>query len=307
MKSQLLLLSTSLLIPFAALLFSPAMTKELLKDLRILRILHYVALAGLGMSLYLRVDNRLCVYWESGNVLVFPLFIIALTYAAVFAIVSNNIEDLAADRISNPKRPLVIGAVATGPYLRAGIFCQAWALLLALLVQKEMFWGVFAISAGYFIYSCRPFRLKRIPFLAKAIIGINSLAVTVCGYVLAGGKLADFPPIWIFYILVPLALAANLVDLKDTEGDRQTGIRTLPVLWGEDKARFFVAAATMFAYAMAGFLLHISWVYPLNILVAVAHTWFLYRKPYDEKPVFLIYVAALFALDVFLFFSTTQF
>lgn len=307
MENQAILLGLSLLIPLCALFYFPLLTKEILRDLRIPRILHYVALAGLGMALYLRTDDHLNIYLRSDKVLLFPLFIVALTYAAVFAIVTNNIEDLGADQISNPKRPLVTGTVDTLSYLWAGIFCQVWALLLALMTQKALFFGILAISAGYYIYSCRPFRLKRIPIVAKIIIGFNSLAVAVCGYVLTGGNLADFSLIWVFYILVPLSLAANFVDLKDTEGDRHTGVKTLPVLWGEDKARLFITACTVFAYLMAGFLLHIWWVYPLNILIAALHIRFLYQQPYDEKPVFLIYVAALFGLDVFLFFSTSQF
>lgn len=307
MENQAIILGLSLSIPLFAFLFFPLITKEIFRDLRILRILHYVALAGLGMALYLRMDDHLNVYLRSGKTLLFPLFIVALTYAAVFAIITNNIEDLGADRISNPKRPLVTGTVDRASYLWAGVFCQGWALLLALMAQKELFFGVFAISAGYYLYSCKPFRLKRIPFVAKIIIGFNSLAVAVCGFVITGGRLSDFPLIWVFYILVPLSLAANFVDLKDTEGDRHTGIKTLPVLWGEDKARLFITGCTLFAYAMAGFLLHLTWVYPLNILMATCHIWFLYKQPYQEKPVFLIYVAALFGLDVFLFFSNSQF
>lgn len=307
MISQILLLGFSVLLPVLFWVYSPVLTKEILGDLRIPRILHYVALAGLGMALHLRMVDDWGSVLQSGLLPVFLLFIVALAYAAVFAIVTNNIEDLEADRISNPERPLVGNRVPKDSYYRAGVFCQGYALLLGILVQKEMFFGVLAISVGYYIYSCPPFRLKRFPFLAKGIIGFNSLAVALCGFVLAGGQLFQFPAIWIFYIVVPLSLAANFVDLKDTVGDGHTGVRTLPVLWGERKARFFIACCTVFAYGMAGFLLSIVWVYPLLLAVTVAHIWLLYRKPYDEKPIFLVYVTALLSLDVCLFLTTQSF
>lgn len=297
----------SLIFPLILLFYKSTLTKEILKDLRIVRILHYVALAGLGMALYLRESNYLTLYLNSDSFFVFPLFIISLAYSAVFAIVTNNIEDLEADKITNPNRPLVKGTVNAQSYYRVGIFCQVFSFFIAFMAQKEMFYGILAISVGYYIYSCKPFRLKRIPFIAKLIIGCNSLAVAVCGFVLAGGNVFDFPLIWVFYILIPLSLAANFVDLKDTEGDGKTGIKTLPVLWGEPKAKLFIAGCTVSAYIMAGVLLRIPWLYPLNFLMAVLHIWFLYKKPYDEKPVFMIYVSALFGLDIFLFISITQF
>lgn len=306
MKIQLLLLGISLIPPVLFWIFSPILSRALFSDLRILRILHYITLAGLGTVLYLRKTDW-SLYILAKSLLVLSLFAIALIYAAVFAIVTNNIEDLEADKISNPERPLVQKKVMEKEYFRAGLFCQFYALLWSFLVQKEMFWGVLAISAGYYVYSCKPFRLKRFPFIAKLIIGFNSLAVAVCGYTLAGGAFHEFPAIWVFFILIPLSLAANFVDLKDTAGDGQTGIRTLPVLWGERNARLFIVCCTVFSYAMAAFLLRIIWLYPLIALLSVLHIWFLYKKPYHEKPVFMIYVTGLLSLDICLFFSTQIF
>ena len=282
-------------------MLQPALTGAMLRDLRLPRILHYVALAGMGMALYLHLPEnssalRLATTWMD-----FAGLMLALTYAAVFAIVSNNLEDLEADRISNPGRPLPLARVEPRPYLLAGVFCQMWGLGIALIVGWEAFLGVLGISLGYFVYSCRPFRLKRVPILSKLIIGINSWVVALCGYAMAGGDWTAFPLQWTVLLLGPLALAANFVDLKDTLGDKATGISTLPVLLGEAKARALIALATAASYIMGGILLGITWVYPLNALALVAHLFFLYRKPYDERWVFLVYVNALLGLDIFLF------
>lgn len=295
-----LLLIGSLLTAAAGAVLRPRLTRELLGDLRFARILHYVALAVLGGALLLRQTGSSGRIAEPALQLQFALFAVALAYAAIFAIVTNNLEDLSADRISNPDRPLVRKAVTPTAYLGAGIACLLVSLILAWLADRQMFVGIVAVTAGYYVYSCRPFRWKRVPIFAKLLIGANGLAVAVCGFALAGGDWRAFPPVWALYLLVPMSLAANFVDLKDTDGDRHAGVATLPVLLGERSARHVIAVATVAAYGMAGWLLAIPWVYPLNALTAATHLYFLYRKPYEERWVFMIYVTALFSLDALL-------
>ncbi|MBK8701200.1 MAG: UbiA prenyltransferase family protein [Saprospiraceae bacterium] len=272
---------------------------EILRDLRVPRILYYVALTALGICLYLQgkwqyTDGLWHIALKS------HIFMIALTYAAVFAIVSNNFADLETDRISNTDRPLVRGSVDEKKYWLIGLFCQAYAILITLLTQTEMMLGVIAISAGYYVYSCEPFRLKKIPFLAKLIIGLNSFFVCLTGYVLAGGDAFSFPSVWILFILLPLSLSANFVDLKDIEGDKQTNVITLPVLWGEKKAKLFIAAMTFISYVIPGILLGIYWIYPLIFLMYLLHIHFLYAQPYREKPVFFTFLISLFGLNLIL-------
>lgn len=288
------------IVPVGAFYFQPTLTKEICKDLRFLRILHYVALTLLGVVLYFDKES-IHLLFSTAYPLKLVLFVVALVYAAIFAIISNNFEDLETDKISNTSRPLVQNTVNKDLYWKAGLFCQVFAFILSGVVQMEMFISIALISLGYYVYSCRPFRLKKIPFLAKLLIGFNSLVVAVAGFVLVGGKAADFPMIWIFYILVPLSLSANFVDLKDIEGDRAMNVRTLPVLWGAQKARFFIAFMTFVAYLIPCVLLQIWWVYPLTLFMLASHIYFLYAQPYHEKPVFLVYVSSIFGLNMFLF------
>lgn len=294
----LVLLFLAFLFPLVGILFFRQTTLAILSDLRLPRILHYVALGALGLSLYLRQTGR--VLNLGTYLLVFLLFILCLIYAAVFAIVTNNIEDLETDEISNPLRPLVQGRVELRPYLYAGIFCQIVALLAASAHSLRLFIGIFAISLGYFLYSCQPFRLKKIPFLAKALIGFNSFCISITGYVLYGGNYREFPLEWAFFILIPLSLAANFVDLKDVEGDRKMGVKTLPVMWGYEKARYFIAASTLLSYLTGAILLGHSWAYLLSISAAAVHIFLLFAHPYNEKPIFAVYVGSLLALSVIL-------
>lgn len=302
MSHEIALIVLSLAIPLIAWLFQPGLVMELIKDLRVLRILHYVSLIFLGVSLYAKNDKNWAVLFSEIFLLKLIILIIAITYAAVFAIVSNNFEDLETDKISNKNRPLVTGSVEEKTYWNAGFFCLVFALSLAGFTQIELFYGVGAISLGYYLYSCKPFRLKKIPILSKMMIGLNSLVMALTGFTILGGQVSEFPGSWIFFIFVPLSLSANFVDLKDTEGDRQMGVKTLPVLLGENKARFIISIATAFTYLMAGFLLKLVWLFPLIIFAAALHIWLLYRNPYREQNIFLLYVFSLFALSCFLLF-----
>jgi 4-hydroxybenzoate polyprenyltransferase len=301
--SLIVIISLSLVFPMLAYLYDRVLITEIIRDLRILRIFHYISLTGLGLALYMRGVTSLDPYIQTTFILTFCLFIISLVYAAVFAIVANNIEDLETDKISNRSRPLVTGKVQFKTYRNAGIICQIIALIMARMLSLELFYGILFISLGYYVYSCHPFRFKKIPFFAKLIIGLNSLTMALCGYTFAGGKISDFTIAWAIFILVPLSLSANFVDLKDIEGDRVMGVKTLPVLWGEKKAKHFISISTIFTYMMAGYLLHIPWVYPLILMMAFLHIRFLYAKPYNEKPIFVVFVSSIFALDIFLILS----
>ncbi|MFN8395688.1 MAG: UbiA family prenyltransferase [Bacteroidia bacterium] len=335
--TALLLVAAALLPVVIGLIFAPNLTKELLRDLRFPRILHFVALAFLGVALQLKsapgtpegsdaAEGPLSSpITSTGSVhrshlssfhfhplqnpgsdpfaslsAAFSTLVLSLTFAAIFAIVTNNLADLAADHISNPNRPTVRGTVAPKPYLIAGILCQIWALAIPWLLPTAqalpITLAVAGISLGYFVYSCPPLRLKRVPILAKVIIGANSWVVALGGFALSGGAIADFPVAWSIFILVPLALAANFIDLKDVEGDRAIGIATLPVLMGVQNARHLIAAATAATYIMGGLLLNLWWAWPLNLIALATHMYLLYRPHADERLIFLVHVGSLFGL-----------
>ncbi len=295
-----------IIVPTIAFFVSPITFKAILKDLRILRVLYYIILTILGITLYIRQFS----FWYALNqntIAIFLIFVITLFYSAIFAIISNNIEDVEIDEISNKNRPLVLKIVNPKTYYIFGVICQVISLLIAYIIKIEIFVGILTLSIGYYLYSCKPFRLKKFPFIAKLIIGLNSLTVAICGFVLAGGKMYHFPIIWIVFILIPLSLSANFVDLKDIEGDKATGIKTLPVIFGETKAQLFISLCVLCSYIMAGALLNIYWVWPLNIMLAILHIYFIYKKPYNERPVFLVFLSGLIGLNILLFLSNSVF
>lgn len=267
----------------------------LLKDSRLSRILHYLLLALFGASLYVKSSTELL---DSSLILRFCLFFFLLFYAGQFAIITNNIEDLEADKLSNPMRPLVQMRISKKPYLKIAVLCQVYALILAAFAGFPELLTISAISLVYFLYSVPPFRLKRYVIFAKFLIGVNSFIVALYGFLISGGKILDFPVHWAIFILVPVSLMANFIDLKDTDGDRHTGIKTLPVLLGQRKATYFIAGATLISYVYAAFLLSDLSVSLLIAILAVIHVYLLLRIPYKEGPLFLLHNSLFLGLIV---------
>ncbi len=272
---------------------APATLRLIFADLRPERLLHYDAMVLLGAMLHERTSSTA---FSLADALALFGLLIALAYAAVFAIISNNIEDLAIDRISNRGRPLASGAIDADRYQRIGRGALLIALALAAIVGRSATLGVAAVSLVYFLYSCRPFRLKRVPIFAKLMIGANSAMLAVAGFVLCGGLWLDFPRPWLLYLVIAVGLAANFIDLKDTEGDAAAGIPTLPVLLGDQGARRAIAIATVFAYASAAWLLGAWSLLPLNFALLLWHLRELRREPFVEARVFRVYLLSQVAL-----------
>jgi 4-hydroxybenzoate polyprenyltransferase len=268
--------------------FYPVVFREIWRDLRPGRILHYFVLFLFGFVLQAATWTQLLetapLVW-----LKLLLFFLILAYAAVFAIATNNREDLEIDKISNPDRPLVRNTVDPKFYVRIAGISLLISFTIALLTDPVFFLAIFGISLIYYVYSCRPFKLKRYVLLAKFLIGVNSLIAAVCGFILSGGELSEFPLFWMLFILVPVSLMANFVDLKDTEGDKAAGIKTLPVLWGEPRAKTFIAVFTVIAYGLVLGYFASAWISLLLVVVCSVHLYLLFRTPYREQPLFLLH------------------
>ncbi len=275
----------------------PAFMRELVLDIRLGRILHYFVLFIVGIVLK---NNTISLIFKTEPVVWIEagLYFIVLVYAAVFAIASNNIEDIEIDQLTNTNRPLVKNAVDPKLYDRTSKISLLFSLVFSFLIGIEFFLAILGISLIYYIYSCKPFKLKRFVFLAKFLIGINSLISAVCGFYVAGGDLSQFPIFWLLFILIPVSLMANFVDLKDTAGDKAAGIKTLPVLLGETNAKRLIALFTISAYVWVFFYFNTLWIALLLIVTCSVHVFLLFRKPYQEKPLFLLHNSLFIGLIV---------
>ncbi|HQT78119.1 MAG TPA: chlorophyll synthase ChlG [Rhodopila sp.] len=150
----------------------------------------------------------------------------------------NDWFDRHVDAINEPNRPIPSGRL---PGRRGLHIAIAWTLLSLLVAVPLGAWGLGAAVVGLALawaYSAPPFRLKQNGWWGNAACAacyeglpwITGAAVMVAG-----------SPGWHVFTMAVLYSAGahgimTLNDFKSVEGDRQTGIRSLPVLLGVEAA-----------------------------------------------------------------------
>ena len=151
---------------------------------------------------------------------------------------ANDWCDRHVDAINEPDRPIPSGAIPG----RWGLWIALAMTLLALALGTTLGpWGfgatVFGVAAAW-AYSAEPVRLKRSGVLGPGLVGLcyEGLPWFTGAAVLSAG--APSGPV----ILVALLYAAGahgimtLNDFKALKGDRLTGVRSLPVVLGPERA-----------------------------------------------------------------------
>ena len=270
--------------------------EALWRDSRLPRVAHYELMFFLGILLVRDGIKAVADEWLS-----FTLIGIAIFLSWIGAVISNNIVDIEIDRITNPNRPSVTGAVELKSYSAAGWACFGLALCGAFLASPAIAYLILVFIGISIVYSLPPFRLKRILLFSKLMIAAASLLMVIIGYVFAGMPLLRFPRIIIWYFLIFAALALNFIDLKDTAGDKAAGILTIPVVFGEKKAKFIIGLFFIAAYLAAGVIIAVKlnlWSSVTVILLAAGiglkqFFFFNDKKGYKENRVLLTYLAGL--------------
>ena len=284
-----------LLISLLALIWlwrwDPAKCKAIVKNMRFTRSLHYMLLCLLGVlvnCLDSPVRDIFMLVRISGSLL-------SIFFAFQFSVVINDIFDVDCDKISNADRPLVTQALDKHEYLNIAGAYLALSLLFAYWVNQACVMIVLLFIAFYFLYSAPPLRLKRFFPIPAFILGLQAVLAFAAGEtsLITGDAALTFHTSFFLPIFIIFSLASNIKDLKDTEGDRQTGVTTLPVLLGEKIGRNIIAFLVFLSYCLMSYFLHSlfphSKVLVLTACFALGNFFYIRRKNAREKTIFLIY------------------
>ncbi len=276
--------------------------RALLKNFRYTRSFHYMLMVIMGLVLCLSGGQKTDMF-----VLIEMLgMLCAIFFAFQFSVVVNDIFDIDCDRISNKTRPLITGILDKSEYLKIGIVYLAFALLFAFWVSSTCFMITLLFIAVYFIYSIPVFRLKRFFPISSLIIGIQALLAFLLGQLSLeryAGQHFDYPSMqWLVFIV--FALSSNVKDLKDIEGDRHCKVYSLPVIFGELKARKIIATLVLSSYLITSLFLYpmfrSSIIAVLALLFGLINYFYIKTKNAREKVIFYIYF--VYAFIVLLFF-----
>jgi len=170
----------------------------------------------------------------------------------------NDWHDREVDAINEPGRPIPSGRV---PGQWGLYFALVWSLLCVAVGALLGTWVLVATVLGLFLawaYSAPPLRLKLNGWWGNAAVGLSyeGLAWITGTAVMLGGAMPGTP---VLLLALLYSLGAHgimtLNDFKSLAGDRQLGVRTIPVQLGPDRAaRLACVVMTLPQLAVIGLL-----------------------------------------------------
>jgi len=274
-----------------------------LKDFRFTRYFSCAILLALGTGLFLAGVNQADPFTAVKILGMFAALFFSLRFSAAI----NDIFDVDCDRVSNKGRPLATGIITKDEYQRVSLVYLAFALLFAVWVSNACFIISLVFIGIYFLYSVPPFRLKRFFIFSALITGLQALLILIMGQVSLAKSdttvLFYAPVLWLVFLV--FSLSSSIKDLKDAEGDRLCNIYSLPVLFGEARARKIIAGLIFLCYLMAPVFLQPFFYSNKIAIVSVAFAvinYFYIRKEYSrEQPVFKLFFLYLILLALLYF------
>ncbi len=271
--------------------YDKKITLRLVKNLLRERSVHYLAfvwfgcyLAGVG--LYTILLSSLCII---------------LLWQANVAI--NDVFDVEGDTFSKKINPIVEGTITSNQMSVIALAC----ILLSVFIATFLSYSAAVIAVLYIalslLYSIPPFRLKKLPVISIGVIAAEILLAFTLGFYSEGTE-EIFPAAIASTIFFCFFFAAHTKDLKDYEGDKNTGVLTIPVLFGLERGRTIIGVFNFIAYLLVPFMLGMQ-ILIIPALVFGILTFFVVRRPQSKEwQIFLLY---FLYLAIVFFFVTNAF
>ncbi len=265
------------------------------------RAIHFILMVFLGL-LVAHISFPAVVFnWN--DILSVVILCLAVYFSGMFAVCVNDIVDEDIDAISNTGRPLITKTLSKEDMKQAGTIFLVASLIAAYLAGYTAFFFVLVFTALYYIYSAPPTRFKLIPLFSSFIIGLCSLVVVMAGFFLLSPlkQVSAFPSSLILAVVVFFSLLTGIRDIKDIEGDRAAGIKTVPIIFGDIWGLRVVGLMTVLGYVLLPIFLKINLLFITAIPSALLTYYFVNKKPYKEARIFQIYFFFLLMSFLFLF------
>ena len=151
---------------------------------------------------------------------------------------ANDWCDRHVDAINEPDRPIPSGRIPGRWGLWIALAMSALSLAIGSMLGTWGFWATVAGVAAAWAYSAEPVRLKRSGWWGPGLVGLSYEGLP--WFTGAAVLLQAAPRFEVVIIALLYAFGAHgimtLNDFKALEGDRQTGVRSLPVVLGPEVA-----------------------------------------------------------------------
>jgi 4-hydroxybenzoate polyprenyltransferase len=226
-------------------------------NLRFPQIIYHFGLFFVGMGL------GILQYPQNFSLNIFSVAASLVLLASIWlsweaSVVVNDLNDFGIDQISNSARPLPRKIFTLEEYRQFGIICFLLAILGGLTVGPifAIILIIYQIIAWF--YSSETYRLKKYPGVATFVSSIALILILFLGFILMSDGQTIHTLSWriILLLIITYTISIPLKDFKDISGDGKYGVWTIPVLFGEKKARLIIAANLFISYVLSVFFLN---------------------------------------------------
>ncbi len=182
----------------------------------------------------------------------------------------NDWYDRHVDAINEPDRPIPSGRIPGQWGLYLAIIWSTLSLLLGLALGIWAFAATLVAVFFAWAYSAPPLRLKLNGWWGNAAVGISYEGIS--WFTGAAVMLGALPNGLILFLALAYSVGAHgimtLNDFKSIEGDKQMGVRSLPVQLGPDRAAW-VACLVMGASQVAVIFM-LAWIgQPIHAVIII--------------------------------------
>ena len=261
-----------------------------IKNSRPERIFHFFLLFILGAAL---ASPTWFMNWI--DIQSYTLAFVAFICAWMFSVCQNDIYDEKIDAVSNKDRPLIEKVLSKNDLEVTSKIFLAFALLSAYAISYYILFFTCFFLFIYYIYSNPPLRLKRFVILNSFLVSLVCLSVIMAGFFLVNSDKAitAFPFNLVIAIIIFFSMVSNIRDIKDIEGDRTDGIKTIPVLLGARKAKKLIAGSIVLFFLLIPLYFHLSFLVIPSIIVSFLSWYFINEENYKEWKAFVVYMIYL--------------
>lgn len=176
----------------------------------------------------------------------------------------NDYYDIEIDRINQPKRPIPSGKITPGGALTFSIILLLAGVIISAFISLKPFLFTLLVIIALFIYNRY---LKKSFLIGNILVSLLGGAVFIYIALVFDSplKMALYPFLFAFLFHLGREVIKDTLDIK---GDRDSGSRTFPVVFGE-KAGIALSVVIFFLLIIVTFLPYLLKIYGIIYFISV--------------------------------------
>jgi 4-hydroxybenzoate polyprenyltransferase len=166
----------------------------------------------------------------------FFILVACTIFVAAAGYIINDYYDIKIDLINKPKRVVLGKILHRRIALISHTILNLLACLLAIFLGKEIFTIIVITTLLMWLYANQ---LKRIALLGNILISVlTGIAVYLPALLYA--PLQQTLLLYAFFAFFISLIREIIKDMEDVKGDEEFGCKTLPIIWGIRKTKYFI-------------------------------------------------------------------